>query len=78
MPTALAIRLRVQCVALGGLSFSVFAITFRRVSCGSGGTRNSRVLSRFSPSTPSSRYRSCQRQTVGFHMAARRTIFPVP
>jgi hypothetical protein len=55
MPTASAIRLRVQWVALGGLSCTVLAITFRRVSRGSGGTREGRVLSRFSPSTPSSR-----------------------
>jgi hypothetical protein len=55
MPTASAIRERLQCVALGGISGTVFAITLRRVSRGSGGTREGRVLSRLSPATPSSR-----------------------
>jgi hypothetical protein len=64
--------------AVGGVSFTVFAITLRRVSRGSGGTREGRVLSRFRPSTPSSRYRACQRQTVGFDVLARRMISLVP
>jgi len=33
---------------------------------GNGGTREGRVLSRLRPAMPSSRYRYCQRQTVGF------------
>ena len=68
IPTASAIVVRLQCVALGGVSRTVFAITFRRTSRGRGGTREGRVLSRLSLDTPSSRYRSCQRQTVGFDM----------
>src|SRR6056297_3010353 len=43
-----------------------------------GGTREGRVLSRLSPGTPSSRYRFCQRQTVGFDMPVRRMISTVP
>ena len=78
MPTDAAISARLQCVALGGLSCTVLAITFSRVSRGSGGTRDSRVLSRLSPDTPSSRYRACQRQTVGFDGRARRMISKVP
>lgn len=45
---------------------------------GSGSTREGRVLSRLSPGTPSSRYRSCQRQTVGFEIPIRRMISTVP
>lgn len=78
MPTASAIVVRLQCVALGGVSCTVFAITFNRTSLGSGGTREGRVLSRLSPGTPSSRYRYCQRQTVGFDMPVRRMISTVP
>src|SRR6056297_881492 len=78
MPTASAMVERLQWVAFGGFSLTVLAITFMRVSRGSGGTREGRVLSRFRPPTPSSRYRSCQRQTVGFDVCARRMISPVP
>jgi hypothetical protein len=78
MPTASAIVVRLQCVALGGVSCTVFVITFNRTSRGSSGTREGRVLSRLSPGTPSSRYRSCQRQTVGFDMPVRRMISTVP
>lgn len=78
MPTASAIVARLQCVALDGASCTVFAITLSRTSLGSGGTREGRVLSRLSPATPSSRYRSCQRQTVGFDMPVRRMIATVP
>jgi len=78
MPTASAIVARLQCVALGGVSCTVFAITLSRISRGSGGTREGRVLSRLSPATPSSRYRSCQRQTVGFDMPVCRMISTVP
>jgi hypothetical protein len=46
--------------------------------CGKGGTRDGRVLSRRSPSTPSAANRSCQRQTHGFDTPARRTIAFVP
>ena len=55
MPTASAIIVRLQCVALDGVSCTVFAITVNRISLGSGGTREGRVLSRLSPGTPSSR-----------------------
>ena len=75
---ASAISARLQCVALGGVSCTVFAITLSLVVMGSGGTRDGRVLSRLRPSTPSSRYRSCHRQTVGFDVAARRMISKVP
>jgi hypothetical protein len=78
MPTALAIIARLQCVALGGISCTVFAITFSRTSLGRGGTREGRVLSRLSPGKPSSRCRSCQRQTVGFDMPVHRMISTVP
>ena len=40
MPIASAISERLQCVALGGASCTVFAITFSLVSMGSGGTRD--------------------------------------
>jgi hypothetical protein len=49
MPTASAIAARLQWVASGGASCTVFAITYRRVSRGNGGTRDGRVLSRPSP-----------------------------
>ena len=67
---------RLQWVAFAGLSRTVFAITFRRVSLGSGGTHDGQVLSRFRPFTPSLRYLSCQRQTVGFDVFSRRMISP--
>jgi hypothetical protein len=53
-------------------------ITFSLVSMGNGGTREGLVLSRLRPSTPSSRYRAYQRQTVGFDVRARRMISKVP
>jgi len=73
-----AIRARLQCVALRGVSCTVLVITFSLVSMGNGGTREGLVLSRLRPSTPSSRYRACQRQTVGFEVRARRMISKVP
>ena len=78
MPMASAIRARLQWVALRGVSCTVLVITFSLVSMGSGGTREGLVLSRLRPATPSSRYRSCQRQTVGFEVRARRMISKVP
>ena len=78
IPTASAISVRVQCVALGGVSCTVLAMTFSLVFMGNGGTREGRVLSRFRPSTPASRYRCCHRQTVGFDVRARRMISKVP
>ena len=78
IPMASAISARLQCVALGGVSCTVLAMTFSRVSMGSGGTRAGRVLSRLRPATPSSRYRCCQRQTVGFDVRARRMLSKVP
>ena len=76
MPTSSAISARLQWVALGGVSCTVLAISF--VSKGNGGTLEGRVLSRFRPATPASRYRACQRQTVGFDVHARRMISKVP
>ena len=78
IPMASAIRARLQCVALSGGSCTVLVITFSLVSMGNGGTREGRVLSRLRPATPSSRYRPCQRQTVGFDVRARRMISKVP
>lgn len=52
MPMASAMVERLQWVALGGLSCTVFAITLSRVSRGSGGTRDGRVLSRLRPGYP--------------------------
>ena len=49
MPTASAIIVRLQCVALGGVSCTVFAITFNRTSLGSGGTREGRVFVALEP-----------------------------
>jgi NAD(P)H-dependent flavin oxidoreductase YrpB (nitropropane dioxygenase family) len=45
---------------------------------GDPGTREGRVLSRLRPAMPSSRYRCCHRQTVGFDVWARRMISKVP
>lgn len=78
MPTASAISERLQWVALGGLSCTVLAITLSRVPRGKGGTRDGLVLSRLRPGTPSSRYRCCHRQTVGFDVFARRMISKLP
>ena len=78
MPMASAIRARLQCVALGGTSCTVLVMTYSLVSIGNRGTREGLVLSRLRPATPSSRYRPCQRQTVGFDMRARRRISTVP
>ncbi len=78
MRMASAIRARLQCAAFGGVSCTILAMTFSLVSTGSGGTRDGRVLSRFSPATPSSRYRSCQRQTVGCDISVCRMISKVP
>lgn len=41
-------------------------------------TTGFRVLSRSRPATPASRYRRCQRQTLGFDTPARRMISAVP
>jgi len=53
-------------------------MTFSLVSMGNGGTREGLVLSRLRPAMPSSRYRPCQRQTVGFDVRARCMISKVP
>lgn len=74
MPMVAAINARLQCVELGGVSCTVLAIACILVSTGTGGTREGRVLSRLRPATPSSRYRRCHRQTVGFDVRARRMI----
>ena len=70
MPMASAFRARLPWVALGGVSCTVLVMTFGLVSVASGGTREGLDLSRLRPSTPSSRYRRCQRQTVGFGVRA--------
>ena len=53
-------------------------MTFSLASMGNGGTCEGLVLSRLRPAMPSSRYRPCQRQTVGFDVRARRMISKVP
>ena len=54
------------------------ATTRSATSGPSGGTRDGRVLSRRSPSTPSLMNRACQRQTQGFDLPVRRMIPAVP
>jgi hypothetical protein len=65
MPAALAIARPVQCVIPVGGSPQVSATTRATVSAGIGGLPGLRVLSRSSPSGPSSAKRCCQRQTIG-------------
>ena len=54
MPTAFAIVRTLQCVAFGGVSLAVLASTLRFTAADSGFLPGGRVLSRSSPSTPSS------------------------
>ena len=70
IPLASAISARLQCVALGGVSCTVLAMTFSRVSMGGGGTCDGRFLSRNRLATPALKYRCCQCQTVGFEVYA--------
>ena len=60
-----AIARPVQCVASCGGSPQVSATTRATVSAEIGGLPGLRVLSRSSPSAPSSAKRCCQRQTIG-------------
>jgi hypothetical protein len=78
MPTASAIVARLRCVALGGVSCTVLPITFSRTCLGKGEHPRGPCLVPLEPGTPSSRYRSCQRQIVGFDMHVRRMISTVP
>src|SRR3954447_26284343 len=78
MLVALAMAAAVQCVASCGGSAPVRATTLSMISWQSGGTRDGRVLSRRSPSTPSSAKRSCQRQTQVLDVPVRRIILTVP
>lgn len=79
MPAASAILAPVQCVASrGGGSFSVSATTRSTTARSSDGVPGGRVLSRSSPSTPSSAKRSCQRQTQVFDLAVARMMPLVP
>ena len=68
----------VQWVASCGGSVAVRATTRSMTSWPSGATREGRVLSRSSPSTPSSAKRSCQRQTQVLDLPVRRMISTVP
>src|SRR6266704_6327221 len=61
IPTALAMAAPVQWVVSPGASVWVSATTRSATAGGSGATRDGRVLSRNSPSTPSCMNRSCQR-----------------
>ena len=78
MPADFAIIAAVQWVVSAGGSVSVSATTRSATSEPSGGTRDGRVLSRRSPSTPSLMNRACQRQTQGFDLPVRRMIPAVP
>jgi Queuosine biosynthesis protein QueC len=77
-PAAFAIRTPVQWVVSPGGSPSLSATTRSAVSAPSGLMRERRVLSRSSPSTPSSIKRSCQRQTQVLDFPVRLMISFVP
>src|SRR6476660_8514805 len=64
-PTRSATARPVQCVTSPGGSEQVMARTWATVSGGTGALPGGRVLSRSSPSTPSSAKRCCQRHTAG-------------
>ena len=78
MPADFAIIAAVQWVVSAGGSVSVSATTRSATSGPSSRTRDGRVLSRRSPSTPSLMNRACQRQTQGFDLPVRRMIPAVP
>ena len=65
MPVRAATARPVQCVTSSGGSEHVSASTVATVRVECGGVPGGRVLSRSSPSTPSSAKRCCQRQTAG-------------
>ena len=75
---ALAMARPVQCVTSPGGGVSVSATTRLATSNPSAGTRDGRVLSRRSPSTPSCMKRSCQRHTAVLALPVRRMISAVP
>src|ERR1700734_3755810 len=77
-PAAFAIKAPVQWVVSPGGSPSVKATTRSVASALSGLIREGRVLSRTRPSNPSSRKRSCQRQTEVLDLPVRRMISFVP
>ena len=78
MPTTLAIAAAVQCVASLGGSLLVSVTTRSITEVASGGFREGRVLSRRSPSTPSSMKRFCQRHTQVLSLPVSRSIPLVP
>src|SRR6266436_829048 len=78
IPTCLAIIGAVQWVTSPGGSVCVSATVRSCTVAGSRGIRDGRVLSRSSPSTPSTMQRSCQRQTVTLLLPVRRMIVVVP
>jgi hypothetical protein len=78
MPAAAAMAAPVQWVASCDGSVAVSVTTRSMTSWRSGATREGRVLSRSSPSTPSSANRSCQRQTQFFDLPVRRMTSTVP
>ena len=77
-PAAFAIKAPVQWVVSPGGSPSVSATTRPAASAPSGLMREGRVLSRSSPSKPSSIKRSCQRQTQVLDFPVRLMIAFVP
>src|SRR5580692_5925345 len=77
-PEALAIKAPIQWVVSPGGLPSAKATTRSAASAPSGLTREGRVLSRSRPSNPSSKKRSCQRQTQVLDLAVRRIILFVP
>ena len=74
MPIALAIVRTLQCVASDGVSRAVLARTLAFISELSGFLPGGRVLSRNSPSMPSSANRFCQRHTHGLDLPVARQI----
>src|SRR5512147_9600 len=77
-PTTAAMVPAVQCVASCGGSVFVKATTRSMTVWSSGAMRGGRVFSRTRPSTPSTMYRSCQRQTQVFDLPVSRMIAWVP
>ena len=77
-PISSARALSVQCRACSGGGDIASATTALTRSSGTGFLPGGRVASRRSPSTPSARKRSHQRQTVGFDMPVRRMVSASP
>ena len=78
IPAVLAIMPAVQWVVSPGGSSWVSAITRSATCAPKGGMREGRVLSRKSPSVPSSMNRACQRHTQVLLLPVRRMISTVP